>query len=127
LSPHAKRPLQNKPFCRGRFFFKIFSLLRVVHGKRQFSQVSGRMVGISDSVFAFLIICRKTILFPQIPVTFFLLWSHTFTIIPKPILWFGEDFGELENFPKHRGRVYFGKEGFTPSQNAHDCGSFAAK
>lgn len=24
-------------------------------------------------------------------------------------------------------RVYFVKEGFTPSQNTHDCGSFVAK
>ena len=87
----------------------------------------GFIVGIGYLGSVFLIICKKSILFQKISMTFFLLWSHTFAIIPKPILWFGEDFGELENFPKHRGRVYFVKEGFTPSQNTHDCGSFVAK
>ena len=29
--------------------------------------------------------------------------------------------------PSKCNRVYFVKEGFTPSQNTHDCGSFVAK
>ena len=53
------------------------------------------MVGISDIGFVFLIICRNSILFPQISVTLFLLQSHMFATVPKPILWLGEDFGEL--------------------------------
>ena len=32
--------------------------------------------------------------FPQISVTLFLLQSHMFATVPKPILWLGEDFGE---------------------------------
>lgn len=50
-------------------------------------------IGYLGSVF--LIICKNSILFAQFFMIFFLLWSHMFTIIPKPVLWFGEDFGEL--------------------------------
>ena len=52
------------------------------------------MVGISDIGLLLLIICIIIILFPQVSVTFFLLGSHTFAIIPKSILRLGDDFGE---------------------------------
>jgi len=54
----------------------------------------GRIVGISDIGLLLLIICIIIILFPQVSVTFFLLGSHTFAIIPKSILRLGDDFGE---------------------------------